>query len=253
RQALDAVRSAVAHLAAAARRSGRDRAVGRRAGAAFVGGAVVTVDGQIRIVVGDLRVAGAVALHAFAVERGRIGQLGAGGREAESANAGGAGPRTAGGVAAGAVSGDRAADALAVGVAVVGAAAVRVRRHLGVRGHAGGAEVVHAGVAVVGQVGVVVRHHDAAVGGALAALAVADRLHGQDLAGGLAHAAADAGGTGAMLAFGFDTGAVRREVAHRAGLVGETGELAVLVHEAGAAGRALAAVAAAVDARFVAV
>ena len=56
------------------------------------------------------------------------------GGEVESADAGrGAGSRAAGGVGARAVRGDRAADALAVRVAVVGAAAVGVRRHHRVR------------------------------------------------------------------------------------------------------------------------
>ena len=176
RQALDAVGGAVAHQAAAAGRAGRDRAVGGRARAALVGRADVAVDRQVGVVVEDLRVAGAVALQALAVARGRVDQLGAGGREGESADAGrAAGSGAAGGVAARAVRGDRAADALAGRVAVVRAAAVGVRRHHRVRRRAGRADVVGARVAVVGHVGVVVGGRDGAVGGALAALAVARR------------------------------------------------------------------------------
>ena len=108
--------------------------------------------------------------------------------------------RAAGGVGARAVRGDRAPDALAVCVAVVGAAAVGVRGHHRVRRRARRADVVGARVAVLGHVGVVVGVRDGAVGRALAALAVARGLHRQHGASGLAHAAADAGGTGAVLA-----------------------------------------------------
>src|SRR6185436_17718022 len=106
--------------------------------------------------------------------------------------------------------------------------------------------VVGAGVAVLGHVGVVVGGRHGAVRRALAALAVARGLHGEDLAGGLARGAADARGAGAVLALGFDARAVGGTIAPCAGLVGATGELAVRVGEAGVAGRAFAAVTAAV-------
>src|SRR5437764_10020468 len=132
-------------------------------------------------------------------------------------------------------------------------AAVGVRRHHGVRRRARGADVVRARVPIVGDVGVVVHDRDGAVGRALAALAIAGRLNRQHLAGGLADGAARTDGAGPVFTLRFDARAVRRDVARGAGLVGPARELAVGVHDAGVARRALSAVAAAVDAGLVAV